>query len=245
MKIETILFDWGGTLAQVVRQEEALRMGARCAVERLGRPADQGALDDLLHRVLTMEADAAAHPELREADLSAVLSGWAQAQTEQVPQDWLPTAVSAIERAWIGALDPLPGALEAVRELRSRGHRMGLVSNCMLPPACCRQELTRQGFDVLLDFAVFSSAVGYRKPSPLIYEAALREVFPDGRPADLSRVLFVGDSPMFDVVAPARMGMRTALVKCQRGIWPAADYEQARPDLKIEAVAELPARLHQ
>ena len=37
--------------------------------------------------------------------------------------------------------------------------------------------------------------------------------------------------------------MKTALINRAPGIWPAADYARARPDLRIDAVAELPALL--
>lgn len=243
MDIELILFDWGGTLAQVVRQDELLRRGAEAAVRTACAPPAEDAATWLISRVEVLEREAAAHPELREADFAEVLSDWAQAFDGRVNRDCLGAALDAIGREWIGSLEPLPGAREAVQTLRRRGLRMGLVSNCMLPAAWCRQELARQGFAQLLDFAVFSSEVGYRKPSPKIYNAALRQAFAGDIPKELSRVLFVGDSPVFDVAVPASMGMKTALVTCYRGIWPKEHYERANPDLRIDAVAELPERL--
>jgi putative hydrolase of the HAD superfamily len=133
--------------------------------------------------------------------------------------------------------------VQALTELRGRGFRLGLVSNVWIPPGFCRLELQREGFGELLDFAVFSSEVGFRKPSPVIYEAGLRAAFPAGRPRNLSGVLFVGDSPSCDVIAPARLGMKTVLVECVPGIWPEMDHAAARPDLRVKAVAELPAAL--
>ncbi|MEP0844479.1 MAG: HAD family hydrolase, partial [Phycisphaerae bacterium] len=197
-----------------------------------------------------LEKSAAAHPEHREADLADVLAQWANTHARGPGEEPLAAgsepvqaAVEAIGRAWVGSLDPFPESAETLRTLKSRGYRMGLVSNCMIPRAYCLEELDRQGFGGLLDFHVISSEVGYRKPSPRIYEAALARAYPQGRPEDLSRVLFVGDSPAFDVIAPAAMGMKTALIECHKGPWPAEDYAAARPDLTLAGVAELIERL--
>lgn len=230
-------------MSQVVRQEELLRRGAEMAARALCDGDVEEAIPSLVRRVEVMEKEAARRPELREADFLEVLLAWAREFEGRVRRDRIPAAIEAIGREWIGSLEPLPGSVEAVQTLHRHRIRLGLVSNCMLPPAYCRQEFERHGFGGCFHFTLFSSEVGYRKPSPRIYEEALRRAFPEGRPADLSRVLFVGDSPVFDVAAPAALGMKTALVTCHRGIWSAEDYARAKPDLRVDAVAELPARL--
>ncbi|HOB73634.1 MAG TPA: HAD family hydrolase [Phycisphaerae bacterium] len=243
MEVDVILFDWGGTLSQVVRQDELLRRGAQAAARVLCESGIEEAIPCLIGKVEAMEKAAASHPELREADFSDVLQAWAREFDGLVHIDRIPAAIEAIGREWIGSLEPFPGSVEAVKTLHRHGIKLGLVSNCMLPPVYCRQEFERHGFGGLFNFTLFSSEIGYRKPSPKIYEEALRRAFPQDRPADLSRVMFVGDSPAFDVAAPAALGMKTALVTCYKGIWSAEDYARAKPDLRIDAVAELPARL--
>jgi len=240
MDIELILFDWGGTLADVSRQPEALLQGARAAGRILAGASGDDAIDDLARGAIMAEHRAASDPEHREVDLAAFLADWAEAQGRPAGKDQIAAAVRAVGESWVGgSLDPLPGALDAVSTLRDRGYRMGLVSNCWIPPAYCRQELDRQGFGALLDFAVFSSEASFRKPSPVIYSASLEKAYPHGVPKDLSRVLFVGDSPSCDVIAPAQMGMKTALVASMPGTWPQVDYDRARPDWRIGAVREL------
>lgn len=243
MEVDVILFDWGGTLSQVIRQDELLRRGAEAAARAACDSEVEEAIPYLIRKVEVMEKEAACHPELREADFSDVLLAWARDFEGRVRRDRISAAIEAIGREWIGSLEPLPGAVEAVERLHRHGLKLGLVSNCMLPPVYCRQEFARHGFGGLFSFTLFSSEIGYRKPSPKIYEEALRRALPEGRPADLSRVMFVGDSPAFDVAAPAALGMKTALVTCYKGIWSAEDYARAKPDLRIDAVAELPARL--
>lgn len=243
MNFELILFDWGGTLSQVVRQEESLRRGVEEAVRIACGGVSSPTCEEIARLVLAAEKGAAADPDLREADLRRVFADWAEGQPGRLDLARVDDAIDAIGRAWIGSLDPLPGSRDTLAQLKGRGCRIGVVSNCMIPPRYCEQEFARQGFAGLADFLVFSSGVGYRKPSPRIYEAALERGFPGGRPRDLSRVLFVGDSPAFDVAAPGAMGMRTALVRCYKGIWSPEDYERARPDWRIDSVAELPALL--
>lgn len=241
--VDVILFDWGGTLADVVRQDELLRHGAMEAARALTGHESHEAADRLIEAILAAESHAAADPEHRESRPLEILAAWAASLGGQAGNRQLQAAGEAFKRAWVGSLEPLPGALDAVRLLRKLGTRMGLVSNVMLPPDACHMELDRQGFGPLLDFHIFSSAVGFRKPSPVFYETALKAAFPQQRPTDLSRVLFVGDSPTLDVMAPAALGMKTALVARAPGAWPEADYARAKPDYRVDRVAELPALL--
>lgn len=240
---QLILFDWGGTLADVAGQPEALDRGSRAAAAILG-VTEPDATTRLVHAVMTAERKADADPTHREADMNVVLADWAADGGSNTDPDRLAQAADALGNAWVGSLQPIDGALEAVRTLRDRGIRLGLVSNCAVPPRFCHQELARQGFAALLDFAIFSSEVGYRKPASAIYEAALRAAGPQGNNIDLSSVLFVGDSPAYDVMVPASMGMRTALVAGKPGLWSAEDYGRAKPDLHLDRVAELPRRLN-
>jgi len=239
MRVEVILFDWGGTLTGVDRQPAALRRGAIEAARILGHADAGDAALALTRDILSTEAKAAADPSHRETDLRSVLADWASRLSPPADAERLAKAGDALGEAWVGSLDPIPGTIDALRELRERGYQLGLVSNCSVPTEYCRREFARQGLARLMDVSVFSSEVGYRKPSWIIYEEAIRRASPQARPADLSRVLFVGDSPACDVLAPAEMGMRTALVKRPPGIWPAEDYARARPDFRIDHVREL------
>jgi putative hydrolase of the HAD superfamily len=69
------------------------------------------------------------------------------------------------------------------------------------------------GLAELLDFAVFSSEVGKRKPHPAIFERALEAL--DVTPAE---TLFVGDRLYEDVRGAADLGMRTV-----QAVWFRAD----------------------
>jgi putative hydrolase of the HAD superfamily len=242
-QIEVVLFDWGGTLAHVRTQAENFAAGAAKAARILCSPAGQRDIERLGRAIISAEANAAADPSHREADLTAILIEWATSISPSFTSDQLNAARDALGTQWIGSLEPAAGAVEAVRELRGAGLRIGLVSNCSVPPEYCRREFARQGFAALMDFTVFSSDVGYRKPSGIIYEAALKLAFPDGQPRNTAQVLFVGDSPALDIIAPAALGMRTAQIASPNGFWPDEDHGRAKPDFRISSVAELPALL--
>jgi putative hydrolase of the HAD superfamily len=92
--------------------------------------------------------------------------------------------------AFMGSLvfEPVPGAPQALRDLRQRGLRLAVVANWdyALP-----QQLELLGLDRLVDTVVTSARAGAAKPDPAIFELALEElgVAPD-------RALHVGDEPI-------------------------------------------------
>jgi FMN phosphatase YigB (HAD superfamily) len=243
VNIDLILFDWGGTLSQVETQDARLREGAAKAAGLLCGPHADGLVKAFVEAVLCAESNAAADPELREADLMFCLREWTRDNGLSLNERTIAEAGEALGNAWVGSLCAFPGSAGALAALKASGYRLGLVSNCMLAPEYCREEFRRHGLAEYMEFTVFSSEVGYRKPHPAIYKEALRRAYGDRAPADLSQVMFVGDSPRFDVMTPASMGMKTALVTCHRGIWPKGDYELAKPDFRIDSVAELPGLL--
>lgn len=244
MLIKGILFDWGGTLAHVDGQTEALLRGGAQALELLAGRADPELVQGMLAAALEAERAAAADPEYREVQLNELLGGWAKAHGIAARDGQLDAAMEMICRNWVGsALSPVPRATETLQTLRGMGLSIGLVSNCFIPLSYCREELRRQGIADLLDCTVFSSEVGYRKPSRRIYAEALRRMAVAGGPDDYRQILFVGDSPAYDVMTPAALGMHTALVSSPAGIWAPEDYERAEPDFRIETVAELPVLL--
>ncbi|HOA73319.1 MAG TPA: HAD family hydrolase [Phycisphaerae bacterium] len=244
MQIRGILFDWGGTLAHVDGQTDALLRGAAEALRRLAGQADPSLVQSMLAAAVEAEKAASNHPEYREVDLAELLHDWAGAHGLAWADGQLDAALATICGHWVGAaLTPVHGVRETLEALRAMGMTIGLVSNCFIPPSYCHDELRQQGIAHLFDCTVFSSGVGYRKPSRHIYRQALRELAAAGGPADVGQILFVGDSPAYDVMAPAALGMKTALVSSHTGLWPAEDYERAQPDLRIDSVAELPALL--
>jgi len=92
--------------------------------------------------------------------------------------------------AFMGALvfEPVPGAPEALEQLRVRGVRLGVVANwdCSLP-----EQLERLGLLGPFDTVVTSARAGAPKPDPAIFRLALQELH-----AAPERALHVGDEPI-------------------------------------------------
>jgi putative hydrolase of the HAD superfamily len=91
-----------------------------------------------------------------------------------------------------------------LRELASRGLKIGLISNSHRPLASFQQHFELDG---LITAAVSSSEHGYMKPHPSIFTAAMTLAG-----VNASESMMVGDSLSHDIDGALRVGMRGVLV---------------------------------
>jgi HAD superfamily hydrolase (TIGR01509 family) len=107
---------------------------------------------------------------------------------------------------------PLPGAIDLVRQLRADGLRLVVISNTVFRNAACYgRDFADAGLEGCLSGIVTSLDVGWRKPHPAIFSAALDQL---AIPAE--RTAIVGNSETSDV-APARaLGMTTVRVAIEQ-----------------------------
>lgn len=96
-----------------------------------------------------------------------------------------------------------PHTLEVLDTLRQGGLKLGLVTNGESGKQ--RQCLSSLGLDDAFGAVLISEELGFGKPDPRVYAAALNSL---RLPA--SEVLFVGDSPRNDVAGPQAAGLRAA-----------------------------------
>jgi putative hydrolase of the HAD superfamily len=99
---------------------------------------------------------------------------------------------------------PRKGAVETLRELRSRGLRTGLITVCSEDTVDVWSETPFAG---LFDAEVFSCSCGWKKPDPRIYELACERL--DVRPGE---AIFVGDGANDELAGAERVGMRAILI---------------------------------
>ena len=125
-----------------------------------------------------------------------------------------------------------PEMKQALTALRGLGVRLGCVSNAFMGAATLQRIMVEKGLGEHLELIVSSCELGYRKPHPSIYEAALTAM--GVRPEE---TLFVGDRLDADVAGPAALGMRTVLTLQYRQ----EDHTTApvRPDAVIYHLSEL------
>lgn len=97
-----------------------------------------------------------------------------------------------------------PGVVDAVRTLKQRGARLGVVTSKMR--AGCIRGLAACGFGGLFEVLVGADDVEKHKPDPAPVQRALAQLN-----ADPTATVFVGDSP-HDLVAGRAAGVRTAAV---------------------------------
>jgi putative hydrolase of the HAD superfamily len=118
----------------------------------------------------------------------------------------------------------------ALRTLAARGLKLGLISNSHRPLEEFETHFELHG---LIAAAVSSSAHGYMKPHPSIFESALELVGIAARDA-----VMVGDSLSHDIEGARRAGMRGVLVHRADTPPPVTDVSVVRSLVELPACLE-------
>jgi putative hydrolase of the HAD superfamily len=228
--IDVVLFDYGNTLIefgpnQVRHMAEAQERGLR----RFG-----GLDPELLRQVRDRQLAAPFLDGCRESTFGTVFE---ELLREVVGVEPTPQAVARLEREFCDAFRacvvPTPGVVDVLRRLGAR-RRLAIVSNYPCGK-CIRDTLTNVGLTQFFDVIVVSGDLGYCKPHPRPFEAALHALR-----VSPTRALHVGDNWLADVQGAKRLGMRVVLTSeytPYQHIEPGAhDFE---PDARIRRLAEL------
>lgn len=126
--------------------------------------------------------------------------------------------------------------LETLAQLRKTYSTLGLISNTIFPERSHQEELKRFGIAPYLDFTLFSSSFGIRKPHSDIFNHAAR--LANAEPSDC---VYVGDRYLEDVEGPAGVGMTPILKIVPRRVYPDVFPEDLR---RIERLSQLLDHLH-
>ncbi len=136
------------------------------------------------------------------------------------------------EATWRQAVHLYDDTLSALRELRQRGFRLGLISNCSCQAGAVIRYL---GFTALVDTLILSFEVGLAKPDPAIYQQTCAEL--GLAPEDCA---FVADGAGGELEAANAVGLLT--VKIRRPNQRAPENHHVRAGIRVESLAELLAR---
>jgi putative hydrolase of the HAD superfamily len=128
------------------------------------------------------------------------------------------------------ALVPRTGLVETLIELRERGLRVGLVSNCTEEVVDVWPDTS---FARFFDAAVFSATAGCAKPDPKIYELAT-----DALGVASFECLFVGDGANDELGGAERVGMTPVLIH-RAGEDPPWEGLCGWPGLRVTSVSDV------
>jgi putative hydrolase of the HAD superfamily len=217
MSIDAVIFDWGGTLTPWHTVDPIEGWLAAVGDPDLAAKLHEAELavwgrhmSD--HKSGTM-ADVFAAADLEHDD--AVLA--------------------AFHRWWDPHTHTDPDAADLLTGLRSRGIKVGILSNTLWSRAEHERIFERDGLLPLIDGAVYTSEIEWTKPHPEAFRAALDAVGID----DASTAVFVGDRRYDDIHGAAAVGMRTILIPHSE--IPAAQHGPVTgdPDAIVQRLAEV------
>jgi len=211
--LRAVLFDWGDTLMQFDFDPELVEAGHRAGIEALGRdgePDADGMTAHFREHYLPLFWVPGTLEEIEYPGLVRELLGHFGLD---VTDEELERFLEAEHAAWEPSRKLGVTTHALLEALRSRGLKLGLVSNAFDPGWLLHRDLERMGIAERIDFAVFSSELGKRKPHPAIFECAVEAL---GVVAD--NAMFVGDRLFEDVRGSKEVGMTSV-----QALWFRAD----------------------
>jgi putative hydrolase of the HAD superfamily len=220
--LEAVLFDWGDTLMQFAYSPELVSAGHRAGLAATGRDGLPEAAEVTERFCEEYEPLFWVPGTIEEIEYPDLVRRLLRDFGVEIDDEELGRYLEAEHRAWDPARILAAHTHPLLETLRARGLKLGLVSNAFDPGWLLHRDLEQMGLAERLDFSVFSSEVGMRKPHPAIFERALEAL-----EAEPEQALFVGDRLYEDVRGAAEVGMTTV-----QALWFRADEhpDGAEPD---------------
>lgn len=209
-RVRGVLFDFHETLISADRWM-AMETGSIATeiLQQLGvwgaqPPADQRRVVEGLHATLrTISRDAGVE---YPADKIAHLALEALGMEGGFDEAEIARAVEALFRSYLPDVTIKDGVREALRTLKERGYRMGIVSNVAYAPFLA-WTLEDHGLRAHFETIVTSAEVGLRKPRGEIFAAALAALGVTPREA-----IYVGNDYLKDVMGARLAGLSAVWV---------------------------------
>ncbi|MEU4194259.1 HAD family hydrolase [Kribbella sp. NPDC026611] len=224
VKIEAVLFDWGGTLA--TWHDIDLLTAWRAVTGVLDVPEP----DEVAARLVA--AEGSVWRRSRDEHLSSTLEEVCLlAEVELTP-----AALTEYERQWDPHTELEPDAIETLQALRARGLKVGVLSNTLWSRRRHEELFARDGVLDLIDGAVYTSEIPYTKPHKEAFLAAMAAV----GVSDPARCLFVGDRLFDDVWGAQNAGMRAAHFPHSAIPTEQIGHTEGTPDATVQRLSELP-----
>lgn len=206
MVVRAVIFDWFGTLAQWPHGSTS---SYTSVFSDHGHRVDPAVFDR--YHARWDGVDHREHSTSRDAYLAwsrqRLLALATECGVAAGERDVLVDALVDVDRRT--SMVVFPEVPSVLAELRRRGVAIGVCSNWGWD---LEAALQATGVDALIDVAVTSARVGYRKPHAAMYESILGALG-----VDAPEAIFVGDSWEPDVLGPIGAGMRSVHVDRAQG----------------------------
>ncbi len=121
--------------------------------------------------------------------------------------------------------------IETLGWLKERVEKIGLISNTIFPEEKHVEELNRFKIAPFLDYKIFSSTFGLRKPHPDIFSRAVELAG-----FEANECVYIGDRYVEDITGPAKIGMPAILKKIKGREYPE---EMPQATRQISSLMEL------
>jgi putative hydrolase of the HAD superfamily len=220
--VQAVIFDWGGTLTPWHSVDHRALWHTVCAGH-----FPSAAVADTAAAMLAAEADLwrASETEQRAATLTDLFE-----RAGVTPREGLLAAYFA---EWEPHTRTDPEAHGLLAALRTRGIKIGVLSNTMWPRDWHEHIFARDGVLDMIDGAIYSSEFGRTKPHKTAFHAAMNAV----GVADPGTCVFVGDRLYDDIEGAKAAGMRAIHIPHS----PIPYAGPATPDAVVERLAEIVA----
>lgn len=125
--------------------------------------------------------------------------------------------------------------VETIKTLKKQGYYLGIISNNSQKNV--DYILERDNIAQYFDKVVVSETIKERKPNLKVYLSAFEDITPE----DFSKILFVSDEFVEDLVAVKILGVKTAWLKSKvNNEWKKEEKEiLIKPDITIASIKEL------
>ncbi len=238
-KIKAILFDLGSTLLEYEKfdwQEIARRGmigGYKFLMNNSITPPPIETCGRVFNEVYTQWAEES-KDELLEVNFEkAVFESFRRLELP-TDKDFVFDFIQAYYQPISDDVEELEGASETLRDLKSLGLKLVIVSNSVFPAYLHLKELRRYNILPYIDGMVFSCEIGVRKPHPDMYITGLEIAG-----CKVEEAVFVGDRFLEDVQGPEEIGLKGIL-----RIKPGREYpEEIAEYPSINSVTELKDQL--
>lgn len=207
--IKAVFLDWFTTLSRFEPAREKLycqafaELGITVPEDRAARGVLLG--DEYLYTENMKSPLAKLPPDVRE-DMYLCFSKMIIAEAKiEVSPDVHKAVRERMKKPFAAATYVLyEDVIPAIKSLKEKGYILGLVTNLREDIGIYTRKL---GLEPYIKFAVTSGEVGFPKPDPRIFQAALEKAGVEGKEA-----VFVGDQYRIDVVGARSAGIQPILI---------------------------------